>query len=133
MKRIVLIIRPFCIVLLSVVAVLSMSSFRSMSGIPSRYMLTQISPYEKQKIQGYLDKAWACYLKKDYDTALQWWRRAAKHNVAAAQYNIGLCYERGTGVKQTMKKRSIGTRKPPTRIFPERNTILPIVMPREKV
>ena len=69
MKRIVLIIRPFCIVLLSVVAVLSMSSFRSMSGIPSRYMLTQISPYEKQKIQGYLDKAWACYLKKDYDTA----------------------------------------------------------------
>ena len=103
MKRIVLIIRPFCIVLLSVVGVLSISSFRSMAGTPSPYVLMQISPYEKQKIQGYLDKAWACYLKKDYDAALQWWRRAAKHNMAAAQYNIGLCYERGTGVKQNMK------------------------------
>ena len=53
------------------------------STVASPYVLTQISPYEKQKIQGYLDKAWKYYLKKDYDNALLWWRKAAKHNVAA--------------------------------------------------
>lgn len=95
--------RLLCVVAVLVSAGLFCPFEGEASTVASPSMLTQISPYEKQKIQGYLDKAWQYYQKKDYDNALLWWRKAAKHNVAAAQYNIGLCYERGTGVKADMK------------------------------
>lgn len=66
--------------------------------------LVQTSSSVKRQVQGYLDKAWQHYTRKEYTDALKWWRMAAKHNAPAAQYNIGLCYERGTGVKQDMKE-----------------------------
>jgi hypothetical protein len=35
---------------------------------------------------------------QDYVEAVKWFRRAAEQNLAAAQSNLGICYERGDGV-----------------------------------
>ena len=35
---------------------------------------------------------------KDYVEAVKWFRKAAEQSVAEAQFNLGLCYERGRGV-----------------------------------
>lgn len=40
----------------------------------------------------------------DYDKAAYWYRRAAKQGDAAAQYNLGICYENGRGVTKSIKK-----------------------------
>ncbi len=78
----------------------------------------QMSSSVKHQIQNYLDKAWVHYQKKDYKEALKWWRMAAKHNTSAAQYNIGLCYERGTGVKRDMKEAVLWYIKAANQNFP---------------
>ncbi|MCD7710131.1 MAG: sel1 repeat family protein [Porphyromonadaceae bacterium] len=109
-------VRTFCVALLSIVGTLPLLSYRSVSESPR--LLLDVSPYVKQKIQEYLDKAWACYQEKDYETALRWWQMAEKRNSAAAQYNIGLCYERGTGVEQDMKMAVKWYRKAADQNFP---------------
>jgi TPR repeat protein len=38
------------------------------------------------------------YYRQDYETALQEWRPLAQQGEAAAQYNLGVMYERGEGV-----------------------------------
>src|SRR5262249_26048183 len=35
---------------------------------------------------------------KDQEEALKWYRKAAGQNFARAQYNLGICYDQGTGV-----------------------------------
>src|ERR1035441_3273195 len=35
---------------------------------------------------------------KDYVEAVKWYRKAAAQNLAAAQYNLGVCYYSGEGV-----------------------------------
>jgi len=40
------------------------------------------------------------YWQDDFDTALQLWRPLAEHGNAAAQYNLGIMYENGRGVKR---------------------------------
>ena len=40
------------------------------------------------------------YSKKDYQEAVKWYRKAAEQGLAEAQYNLGLCYEGGDGVKK---------------------------------
>ena len=38
--------------------------------------------------------------KGDYPTALKWFSLAAKQGIAQAQFNLGVMYEKGTGVTQ---------------------------------
>ena len=39
-------------------------------------------------------------MAKDQVEAVKWYRKAAEHNDAEAQYNLGICYERGEGVAE---------------------------------
>jgi TPR repeat protein len=46
-----------------------------------------------------------CYFEgrgvpKDETEAVKWWRKAAEHNNAKAQYNLGSCYYNGTVVPE---------------------------------
>ena len=38
--------------------------------------------------------------QNDYAGAVYWWRKAAEQGYANAQFNLGLCYDRGNGVTQ---------------------------------
>ena len=38
--------------------------------------------------------------KQDYSQAVYWYRKAIEHRFAKAQYNLGVCYEKGRGVSQ---------------------------------
>ena len=37
-------------------------------------------------------------MTQDFEEAVKWFRQAAEQNLAAAQSNLGICYERGDGV-----------------------------------
>ena len=39
-------------------------------------------------------------MKRDDAEAVRWYRKAAKQGYAKAQYNLGVAYENGQGVKQ---------------------------------
>jgi TPR repeat protein len=39
-------------------------------------------------------------IAQNYDEAAMWYRIAAEHNIAGAEYNLGRCYYLGRGVKQ---------------------------------
>jgi len=47
------------------------------------------------------DKGRVAYHAKDYAMAVKWYQRAAKQGDASAQYNLGLMYANGRGVKQS--------------------------------
>ena len=38
--------------------------------------------------------------EKNYEKAVEWYRKAADQNESAAQYSLGLMYEQGTGVQR---------------------------------
>ena len=40
-------------------------------------------------------------LSKDYTKALYWYRASASYNYPEALYNLGICYQQGTGVEQS--------------------------------
>lgn len=44
------------------------------------------------------------YLAKDYKQAVYWYKKAAEQGFAKSQYNLGLCYEKGIGVKKDLNK-----------------------------
>ena len=51
----------------------------------------------------------SCYregvgVKEDDTEAVNWFRKAADQNDAAAQFNLGEMYEEGDGVKESMKE-----------------------------
>ena len=39
-------------------------------------------------------------MESDQVEAVKWYRKAAEQNYAAAQYNLGICYEYGRGVTE---------------------------------
>ena len=39
-------------------------------------------------------------MARDYAEAVKWYRKAAEKDHAKAQYNLGVCYEKGHGVQQ---------------------------------
>jgi len=41
---------------------------------------------------------------QDYKEAVKWYRLAAEHGLAQAQYNFGLAYQKGQGVPQDYKE-----------------------------
>ncbi len=43
-------------------------------------------------------------MKKDSETAMQWFRRAAKKKNEEAAYNMAILYEEGDGVEQNYKE-----------------------------
>ena len=43
---------------------------------------------------------------QDYTQAVDWYRKAAEQNEAAAQYSLGLMYEQGTGVPRNLTEAS---------------------------
>ena len=45
-----------------------------------------------------------CYETQDYKQAVQWFQKAAEQGYAKAQYDLGLCYENGTGVTEDLKQ-----------------------------
>ena len=51
--------------------------------------------------------------KKDYSSAMTWFRKAAERNNSAAENNIGWLYENGFGVKQDYAEAMNWFRKPP--------------------
>jgi TPR repeat protein len=46
------------------------------------------------------DKGYAAYKEKDYQTAITWFNKAAEQGDANAQYNLGIMYVDGLGVKK---------------------------------
>ena len=42
-------------------------------------------------------------MKKDQKKAVEWYTMAAEQGDAAAQYNLGLCYANGHGVKKNIE------------------------------
>lgn len=57
--------------------------------------------HKKRKDQYYqFDKAQKAYCKKRYKKAVNWLRKAAEQGNAAAQNNLGCCYDSGQGVEQ---------------------------------
>lgn len=118
MKHYSLVTRTCGVWLLAVLFMMPLTSFHAVSAAGSPLALTQVSASVKRQIQGYLDKAWAHYQKKEYDEALKWWHMAAKHDTPAAQYNIALCYERGTGVDADMEKAVSWYKKAAEQNFP---------------
>jgi hypothetical protein len=42
-------------------------------------------------------------VKKDYEAAARWYRKAAKAGDAKAQYTLGLCYLDGEGLRQSRR------------------------------
>lgn len=47
-----------------------------------------------------------CGAAQDYTQAVDWYRKAAEQNEAAAQYSLGLMYEQGTGVPRNLTEAS---------------------------
>jgi TPR repeat protein len=45
-------------------------------------------------------KGLKAYQAGDYAEAMKWWRKAAEQGLAGAQNNLGLMYDKGTGVLQ---------------------------------
>ena len=41
---------------------------------------------------------------KNYETAAEWFRKAAEQGNADAQYNLGMCYQEWKGVEQSFSK-----------------------------
>ena len=39
---------------------------------------------------------------QDYTKAVEWYRKAAEQNEAAAQFSLGLMYDQGTGVERNL-------------------------------
>ena len=48
--------------------------------------------------------AYGLYVQQDYKKAVYWFKRAADNNFAMSIFNLGICYEKGLGVKKSMKK-----------------------------
>ena len=44
------------------------------------------------------------YNKKDYNSAVQYYHKAAEQGNAKAQNNLGLCYEKGRGVTKSISE-----------------------------
>lgn len=53
----------------------------------------------------------------------RWFRRAADQNLALAQYKLGVAYEQGIGVVETMQERWSGIGLLPTRISRRRSSL----------
>jgi len=47
---------------------------------------------------GYCYHTGGCGFEKNYQKAVEWYRTAADSGDSAAQYNLGVCYENGSGV-----------------------------------
>ena len=43
-------------------------------------------------------------MEKNIQKAVELYQKAAEQGHTRAQYNLGFCYENGTGVKQTIQK-----------------------------
>ena len=54
---------------------------------------------------------------KDQVEAVKWFRKAAEQNLAEAQYDLGLCYEREKAWRRIRLRRRNGIAKPPSRIY----------------
>ena len=50
--------------------------------------------------QAWTEKGVEYYIKKQYEEAAKWLRKAAEQGDADAQYNLGVCYDNGRGVPQ---------------------------------
>jgi len=52
---------------------------------------------------GPLEDGWAAYEREDYAAALKYWRPLAERSDAGAQYNLGITYRFGRGVRQNYR------------------------------
>ena len=55
---------------------------------------------QKEDADDNLSKGLSCYQSEEYAEAVRYFRKAADHGHARAQYNLGLCYDKGEGVVQ---------------------------------
>ena len=56
---------------------------------------------------------------KDYEKAVEWFKKAAQQGYALAQFNLGVMYAKGDGVTQDMKKALQWIAKLPTKGLPK--------------
>ena len=59
---------------------------------------------EENEAKGYFEKATGFAEKKKYEEAVKWFRKAADLGEPNAQYNLGLCYYKGQGIKQDLEE-----------------------------
>ena len=61
--------------------------------------------HNERKDQFYqFNKAYKAYCEKRYKKAVKWFRKAAEQGYAAAQFNLGYCYDEGQGVEQNYEE-----------------------------
>ena len=48
------------------------------------------------------NKGYDYYQSGNYTEAVRWYRKAAEQNQDYAQYNLGVCYEEGLGVQESI-------------------------------
>ena len=56
--------------------------------------------FEKISAEDALKKGNEFFNQENYAEAVKWYRKVAEQGVAAAQYNLGVCYDNGQGVPQ---------------------------------
>ena len=59
---------------------------------------------EKKRADKFLEKGNTTFEARKFESAVQYYTRAAELGNAEAQYNLGCCYETGTGVEQNLKE-----------------------------
>ena len=59
---------------------------------------------QEKAAKGYFEKASVFAAKKEYAEAVKWLRKAADLGEPNAQYNLGICYYNGQGVKQDFEE-----------------------------
>src|SRR5579859_1620143 len=73
--------------------------------VPTRLYLIGITlamscvPALPQRDSSTAHEAYEAFLRKDYATAFRSWKPLADRGDASAQYNLGILYERGLGVR----------------------------------
>ena len=59
---------------------------------------------EKKRAEKFLEKGNTTFEARKFESAVQYYTRAAELGNAEAQYKLGCCYETGTGVEQNLKE-----------------------------
>lgn len=49
-------------------------------------------------------EALQCAEEKNYADAVSYWKESSNLGYAKAQFNLGICYETGQGIKQSLRK-----------------------------
>lgn len=58
----------------------------------------------QSQVEEWFDLGWEADERQDYKEAFKWYSKAANQGYAVAQYNLGVMYQYGYGVRQDYQK-----------------------------